>query len=241
MTLSAADLGLVTQVAQKMVRESLRQAARGGLSVPVNRPGTLISWSTDHVTAQVTVDGDAFPIQVTNALSDTVPVGSRVLVHFEPPQGAFLWRILGTPPTMPQTFIPHLYGTGAGLGDSSYTARYTKRGRDVRGFVNMTLGAAVGWASDHVRVALPTRIYLPSTESNTLIGHATYYDTSTGGLHAGPVLYYHGDTAQDRMGLWAHFVFGATVLTQVVNGTQPFTWVPGDQMWLTFAYEAAES
>ena len=62
MTLDAAELQQVTDIAARLVRETMAQAARGGLSVPVMRPGTLVAWDAAGFIASVTVDGDAAPI-----------------------------------------------------------------------------------------------------------------------------------------------------------------------------------
>lgn len=102
MTLDAAELNQITTLCARLVRETMSQASRGGLAVPVLRPATLLAWDAPGLIGSVVVDGDATPIDVINTLNERVPVGTRVLVHFEPPHGVFIAAVLGTPTiTMP--------------------------------------------------------------------------------------------------------------------------------------------
>lgn len=132
MTLDAAELNQITVLCARLVRETMAQASRGGLAVPVLRPATLVAWDAAGLIGNVLVDGDAAPIDAINTMNERVPVGTRVLVHFEPPHGVFIQAVLGTPVlTMPHLEIIRGYATaatvaaGAGFANTPTTGLFS--------------------------------------------------------------------------------------------------------------------
>lgn len=94
--MNAADVKVVTEIAARVSRETMRLAQRGGLSTPVHRPATVADFDSLNATVTVLVDGDASTIPALNAMPVVPPVGSRVLVLFEPPNGVFVIGRIGS-------------------------------------------------------------------------------------------------------------------------------------------------
>lgn len=94
MTLTSADIAVITDICAKLVRESVANSSRGdgGLSLPVptQRPGTVGATANPGESVLVRVDGDASPISAVNTLVAPLRGGERVMVTFVPPSGIYV-------------------------------------------------------------------------------------------------------------------------------------------------------
>ena len=77
----------IAQIAQEVIR------SQRSLRVPVRKPGTVISSALPGDPVTVLVTGDAATIAATNATGQSLGVGARVVVTFEPPHNVFVTEL----------------------------------------------------------------------------------------------------------------------------------------------------
>lgn len=123
MTLTAADIGVVIDIATRAAREAVNSAGTGGgglsLPVPVLRPATVGDSAPTGTSVAVVVDGDVAPITALNLTGWALSPGARVQVMFTPPHGVYVTSIFDPPHTV------GLWWTSTPITGLSGLSRYT--------------------------------------------------------------------------------------------------------------------
>lgn len=129
MTLTSADLQVVTRLTQDMIREAFRSASRGesGLTLPtpVARLGTVGGVIHPGAAGDVRIDGDSTAITITNGTGQTLGLGSRVEVTFTPPHGVLITGIVSKGSWDAYTPTWTASSSNPSIGNGSIYGRFT--------------------------------------------------------------------------------------------------------------------
>jgi len=97
-TLLAADIREITEIAQRVAAETVRNLGRGTggatMSIPITRLGTVGAPADNGAETAVRPDGDLNAVPAVNATGFAVNGGQRVLVLWAPPLGVFITNVL---------------------------------------------------------------------------------------------------------------------------------------------------
>lgn len=98
MTLDAAEVLQITEIAQRTAAEAIRNLARGtggaNMPIPITRPCTVAGNANNGDEALIRADGDLAPVPAVNATGYALNAGQRVLAQWVPPLGVFVTNIL---------------------------------------------------------------------------------------------------------------------------------------------------
>ena len=98
MTLDAAEVGQITEIAQRVAAEAIRNLARGtggaNTPIPAARPGTIGGGGGAGDQVLVRADGDVVAVPAVNATGQVVQSGDRVLISWLPPLGVYATHML---------------------------------------------------------------------------------------------------------------------------------------------------
>lgn len=128
------------------------------------------------------------------------------------------------------SFVP--VWTNLTIGNATVIAKYTKIGKTVHGFIKVTLGSSSSIGTNPL-VTLP--IAFSSANGNVVAGQIRFDDAGTANVYGALELEADGVKAQ----IVSLGVQGANVAALAVSAVSPFTWAIGDQIQITFTYEAA--
>jgi hypothetical protein len=136
------------------------------------------------------------------------------------------------------SYTPAVNSFGAGtdwaLGNGTVVGKYQKVGRLVIGYATLLFGSTTTFGTKSLISSVPLTPNAPSL-SNLPLGNTRSFDVSTGNAFTG-----HAELGS---GTGLAPVVQSTSLARTtaenVTSTVPFTWVNGDYILITFAYEAA--
>jgi hypothetical protein len=135
---------------------------------------------------------------------------------------------LDFPATAWTAYTPTLTGFTLGTG-GTMTARYTKLGKTVHGYVNITLGTSFTLTA--LSLSLPV-----AKQASTTYVNGVWTLVSTG---AGDWPAINRYEATDVVAAYAMVASGTYVTPSNLSTTIPFTWKSTDKILVAFTYEAA--
>ena len=131
------------------------------------------------------------------------------------------------------SFTPNVYfGT---IGNGTVTGKYSKSGKNVKGFIEFTLGStsvinATGFGFQHPVLSA----YSPNSGNSH--GFCTAVDSSDSNKAYCGTLQVSSD---DRLRPQFYSVSGTYITKTTITSSIPFTWTTGDSLYIYFEYEAA--
>lgn len=120
--------------------------------------------------------------------------------------------------------------TGITQGNGTVEARYIQIGKTVHFYFLFTFGSTSGMGSTLFSLPVTAASYISAAKS--MIGTATFHDTSTGFQYVG---FSRLDTTTTARGV----TFSSSAGTTNISSTVPFTWATGDTLVIQGTYEAA--
>jgi hypothetical protein len=140
------------------------------------------------------------------------------------------------------SFTPTIRSFGAGtdwvLGNATFYGYYQKLGNVIAGHAGITWGSTTTFGTKSVSIDPPL---LPENRGGTgsqIIGNSICYDISLANSYMGALI--QSDGVPGRMRPSAiDIVTGTYGANTEITSTVPFTWATGDELLITFAYEAA--
>lgn len=124
--------------------------------------------------------------------------------------------------------------TNLSVGNGTVTARYTQIGKTIHFHVELVWGGTTS-ITGTPRATLPVVTSANYKQFTSIIGHAGYFDTSSGAVTVGLLWWYDNDE------MWFDVQNAASTYTGGTNvsSTVPWTWATGDRMAVSGSYEAA--
>lgn len=233
MTLDAAEVLQVTQLASAVTSEMIRNLARGtgGATLPmsVTRLGTVGGAGDAGTEVQVRPDGDPVAIPAVNAVGMALNAGDRVLVEWVPPGGVYVTNLLSR--SSNGTWVPQWTGPSAVAGNYAAAGSYYRIG-DLVIVRALSFHGTTSSAGSGLQVGgLPFPIRTAGSQIGVQgVGYAfngTAFPLTLIGRDGG-----------NYIELWSSQVFGgANVFMVPVNTTTPFTWANSHQIDITFVYD----
>lgn len=224
MTLDAAEYAQVTEVAQRVAAEAIRNLARGtggaNMPIPVTRPGTVGGTANAGDEVQVRPDGDLNAIPATNATGLSIAAGDRVLISWIPPLGVYVVNILRG--SSSGTWTPAIGGPSSSNGNTTSFGYYHRIGRLVRAWGSLTLqvGGSWGTAAQITGFPWPSAYFGGATWTK---GTFHLFDSSTAVRYPGWIDIAEGASVATM------YVFQRNTITDMVFGTNLSTTIPTAQ------------
>jgi hypothetical protein len=139
------------------------------------------------------------------------------------------------------SFTPTILSTGAGtdwaLGNATSYGFYQKVGRLVTGQLSITFGSTTTYGTKSIAVNFPLNSLSRGASGGQICGVVNAFDVSTANSYLGAALQSEGTPGFMRPSTLE--VVGARVANNGIIDTRPFTWATGDELTISFSYEAS--
>lgn len=239
MTLDAAEVVQVTDIAARVAAEVARNMIRGTggatLPLPVQRLGTVGGTVGAGQEVSVRADGDITAVPAINATGAVLEAGDRVVIEWRSPAGCNVTNLLSRAER--GNWTPLITGSGSNNGSGVKVGHYTRHGHRVTVYGSWHFSGAVMGAPTTL-TGLPFPVITDGDGIPAII-HGYANDTDIGRAH--PIDWIIGEGASEGQVWWHNAFGGGAVLLSAVNATGPFTWATNDYMrvWGTYDTDAA--
>lgn len=123
--------------------------------------------------------------------------------------------------------------TNLTIGNGTVVAKYLQVNKLVYGYWIFTLGSTSSIAAGGAQISAPVTIN--SSQLFTMVGGVVYFDSSAGAPYEGPTFIASSTQFQPNIS-----ATGGTYSTRsAITNTAPAAFGTGDQIFMTFTYEAA--
>lgn len=235
MTLDAAEVMQITEIATRVAAEVTRNAWRGTggatMPIPLVRPGTVGGAADAGTEVQVRADGDSVAVPAINATGAALEPGDRVLIQWSAPSGVHAVALLSRASRGPWILLNN--GAGNNNTNASSQAFYTRQGHRVTVYGRYTLGSGGSFGTGASFGTLPFPVI---SDGYTLPAILNGYYTETGGVSR-PLMWVIGEGATSGQ-VWWHNAFGAgAVRLDPVTTTAPVAQAAGAAITLHGTYD----
>lgn len=235
MTLDAAEVLQVTEVAARVAAEQIRNLARGtggaNMPMPVTRPGTVAGDADAGKQVSVRADADVNAVPAVNATGFPLSAGERVLIQWVPPLGVYVTHILDR--SQRGLWTPSWTGTGTNSTGTTRTGTYYRVGDAVLLRAKMVFGSgsAVGTQLQMGNMPWPVK-----TSGDAVPAHGFGHFWSGANRQPLAFLVNEGQSVGDIQ-CWSQFAAPGFPTLASPTSTTPFTWAIGNEVNVTIAYE----
>lgn len=240
MTLDAAEVRQITEIAMRTAAEAIRNLGRGtgGANLPIStlRLGTVGGEANSGDEVSVRADGDVNAVPAVNASGHALSAGDRVLIQWSPPLGIYVTNLLSR--VSRGEWTPVWAGPSAVSTGVSVAGWYSRSGDIVvaNARLDFGVGSAAGTALQINNLPYPVRA--DATDSIAAVGEGYVYDASSP-TNPYPVKWIVGEgTTGGNLYAYSSIAdgFGGGVFNQPVDATHPLTWANGDIVTLDITY-----
>lgn len=234
MTLDAAEVAQVTEIAARVTAEMARNMVRGTggatLPLPIQRLGTVGGTASAGAEVSVRADGDENAVPAVNATGMVVEAGDRVVIEWRPVGKCYVVHQLSR--AQRGNWTPELYGPSSNAVNATAAGHYTRHGHRVTVYGRFTLGSGGGFGTAAGIQGLPFPVI---SDGDGIPAVLPGYITSSGVSR--PLTWVIGEGASGGQ-LWWHNAFGAVaVRLDPLSTTGPVAQQAGDYVSLHGTYD----
>jgi hypothetical protein len=238
MTLDAAEINQVIELASRVSAETARNLVRGTggamLPLPVTRLGTVGGTVNAGGEVSVRADGDSNAVPAINATGEVLEPGDRVVIDWRPVAAVYVTHKLTR--ASRGNWTPQIAGASAVSTSSTSSGHYTRHGHKVTVSGVWTRGASssVGTAGQITGLPFPV---ITDGDTHPAIFHCYVYDASIPRFYDAKWIVAEGQTSGQ---IWVPFAFATPtymVLSPIVDATNPMAWATGDQIFVHGTYD----
>jgi hypothetical protein len=236
MTLDAAEIQQITQIAQAVTAEAIRNLGRGtggaNLPIPIVRLGTVGSTTDGGGEATVRPDGDANAVPASNATGSALEPGDRVLISYLPPLGVYITSRISRADR--GLWTPTIGGPSSNNTGASGLGHYTREAHRVTIEGSWSFGAGTALGSAATLNGLPFPV-ISDGDGNPTILSGYILDVSASARYPATWVIPEGNTGG---AVYCLFLFSAPGLPgfAATTTTAPMTWTTSDTIYISGTY-----
>lgn len=236
MTLDAAEIAQVTEIAARVSAETSRNLVRGTggatLPLPVQRLGTVGGRANAGAEVQVRPDGDLVAVPAINNTGMVLEAGDRVVVEWRAPSGVYVVYNLAR--ASRGNWTPVISGPSSNNSTAVGVGHYTRHCHRVTAYGYWQFGASSAVGTAPVIGGLPFPV-ISDGDSIPLVTACYIDDVSVPRPY--PVTWIVGEGATGGQVWWHNALGAAAVILSPPNATTPMTWAAGDRIYLYATYD----